>query len=75
MPVSYTHLDVYKRQGLSSEEFISGFPGGKGWALFWREVINAAGAVEKKAAMELDDLTIRGILRVYEFIILSLIHI
>lgn len=65
----FVRLAATFRNGLSSEEFISGFPGGKGWALFWREVINAAGAVEKKAAMELDDLTIRGILRVYEFII------
>lgn len=57
---------------LSSEMFVSGFPGGSGWALFWKEVMNAAGESAKKAVMELDELTIRGAMRVYEFIISQL---
>lgn len=65
----FSRLDATFRNGLSSEEFISGFPGGKGWALFWREVLNAAGIVEKKASMELDDMTVRGVFRVYEYVI------
>ena len=58
---------------LSSEKFTSGYPGGTGWALFWKEVINAAGQKEKKAVMELDEITVRGVMRVYEFIISQLI--
>ena len=57
---------------LSSEVFTSGFPGGTGWALFWKEVLNAAGVKEKKAVMELDEMTVRGVMRVYEFVISQL---
>lgn len=57
---------------LSSEKFVSGFPGGTGWALFWKEVLNADGEKEKKAVMELDELTVRGVMRVYEFVISQL---
>ena len=46
---------------LSSEVFTSGFPGGTGWALFWKEVLNAAGVKEKKAVMELDEMTSVGL--------------
>lgn len=58
---------------LSSEVFTSGFPGGTGWALFWKEVLNAAGVKEKKAVMELDEMTVRGVMRVYEFVISQLL--
>ena len=58
---------------LSSEVFTSGFPGGTGWALFWKEVLNAAGVKEKKAIMELDEMTVRGVMRVYEFVISQLL--
>ena len=57
---------------LSSEVFTSGFPGGTGWALFWKEALNAAGVKEKKAVMELDEMTVRGVMRVYEFVISQL---
>jgi hypothetical protein len=57
---------------LSSPVFTSGFPGGTGWAIFWREFLNAAGVNEKKAAMEIDEITVRGVMRVYEFIISQL---
>ncbi len=35
--------------------------------------MNAAGVTEKKAVMELDDMTIRGVMRVYEFVISQLV--
>lgn len=57
------------KESLSSENFASGFPTGTGWAIQWLERLNAAGVEERKAIMELDELTIRGALRVYEFII------
>ncbi|MCC8095373.1 MAG: hypothetical protein LIP05_08455 [Tannerellaceae bacterium] len=57
------------RDILSSEEFISGFPAGKGWAILWKEVLNAAGMKERKAVMELDEVTVRGVMRIYEMII------
>ena len=54
---------------LSSEEFISGFVGGKGWAIRMKEWENAAGEIEKKSLAEFDDLIVRGSMRVYEFIV------
>ena len=54
---------------LSSEDFISGFLSGKGWAIWLKDFINAAGVTEKLACMELDELTIRKTLKVFEFII------
>ena len=54
---------------LSSEEFISGFIGGKGWAIRMKEWENAAGEIEKKSLAEFDDLIVRGSMRVYEFIV------
>ena len=65
--------NAFFKDTLSSENFISGFPGGSGWALFWKEVMNAAGVTERKAVMELDDVTIRGVMRVYEFVISQLV--
>ena len=65
--------NAFFKDTLSSEKFISGFPGGSGWALFWKDVINSAGVTEKKAVMELDDMTIRGVMRVYEFVISQLV--
>lgn len=54
---------------LSSEEFASGFTSGKGWSIWLKNIINAAGTNEKLACMELDELTIRKTLKVFEFII------
>lgn len=54
---------------LSSEEFISGFLSGKGWAIRMKEFTNAAGAVEKKSVAEFDDIIVRGSMRIYEFIV------
>lgn len=54
---------------LNSPDFLSGFLNGKGWAILIREVMNVAGAKEKKSYAEFDEVTIRGALRVFELII------
>ena len=57
---------------LSSPEFVSAFFGGLGWAIQKKEVVNAAGVVEYKYHLEIDDATIRGTLRVFEQIVSQL---
>lgn len=57
------------RGNLSSKDFVSGFAAGKGWAIMLKKVLNAAGVEEEKSVMELDDLIVRGTLRVLEFVI------
>ena len=61
--------DAEFRGSLSSKEFISGFNTGKGWAIRLRKLLNAAGVEEEKAEMELDNLIVRGTMRVFEFIV------
>ena len=57
------------RGNLSSKDFVSGFMTGKGWAIQMKKFINSAGVEETKAVGELDDLIIRGTLRVFEFVV------
>lgn len=57
------------RGNLSSKDFVSGFTAGKGWAIMLKKILNAAGVEEEKSVMELDDLIVRGTLRVLEFVI------
>lgn len=54
---------------INSPDFVSGFLNGKGWAVLLREVMNVAGAKEKKSYAEFDEITIRGAMRVFELII------
>lgn len=54
---------------LTSEDFVSGFLTGKGWSIFLKEVLNAAGQTEVKSVAEFDEVIVRGALRVYEFIV------
>lgn len=61
------------RGQLSSEDFIPGFIGGKGWAIFKREVLNALGVPETKYTGEFDDIVIRGTLRVFTMVISQLL--
>lgn len=61
------------RGKLSSEDFISGFIGGKGWAIFKREVLNALGVAETKYTAEFDDIVVRGALRVFTMVISQLL--
>lgn len=58
---------------LSSPEFVSAFFGGLGWGIKKEEVVNAAGVVEYKYHLEIDDVTIRNTLRVFETIICQLL--
>lgn len=60
------------RKSLSSDKFISGFPAGTGWTILWQELQNAAGVVQKKSSLEIDDVTVRGAMRIYEMIISQL---
>lgn len=64
------NLFVGNRVG--SPKFISGFPNGLGWDLSPYKRINAAEVEETKWRLELDDLTVRGKLRVYEMVISQL---
>ena len=57
---------------LSSQEFISGFLSGKGWAIQRNIYVNSAGVEETKWSMEIDNLTVRNILRVYELVVSQL---
>lgn len=61
------------RGRLSSEEFASGFVGGKGWAIFGREVLNALGVAEKKYTGEFDEIVVRGALRVFTMVVSQLL--
>lgn len=61
------------RGQLSSEDFISGFIGGKGWAIIKREVLNALGVPEMKYTAEFDDIVVRGALRVFTMVMSQLL--
>lgn len=61
---------VGRRAG--SEVFISGFPNGKGWDLGPYKRFNAAATEETKYRLELDDLVVRGKMRVFEMIVSQL---
>lgn len=65
----YAKKSLMVQGNLSSPNFASGFPAGYGWAITWRDVVNAAGVIAKKTHLEIDDATFRGILRVYEFVL------
>lgn len=61
------------RGQLSSEDFISGFIGGKGWAITKQIIQNALGIDETKYTAEFDNLVIRGALRVFSMVISQLL--
>lgn len=58
---------------LSSPDFVSGFLTGKGWRLKNEPVENAAGILENKYNLELDNLIVRGTMRIFEMIISQLL--
>lgn len=58
---------------LSSPEFVSAFFGGQGWCIKKKEVKNAAGEIEIKYYLEIDEITVRNTLRVFEMIISQLL--
>ena len=65
-----SNLIVGNRNG--SPMFISGFPNGMGWDLSPYMRTNAAGSEEKKWRLEIDDINVRGKMRVYEFVVSQL---
>ena len=58
---------------LGSPDFISGFLGGKGWRLTNRPITNAAGVQENQYNLELDNLIVRGTMRIFEMIVSQLL--
>lgn len=58
---------------LSSPDFVAGFLTGKGWRLKNEPVENAAGILEYKYNLELDNLIVRGSMRIFEMVISQLL--
>lgn len=58
---------------LGSPAFVSGFLDGKGWRLKNEPITNAAGVQENKYNLELDNLVVRGTMRVFEMIVSQLL--
>lgn len=58
---------------LSSPDFVAGFLTGKGWRLKNEPIENAAGVLESKYNLELDNLIVRGSMRIFEMIISQLL--
>ena len=58
---------------LSSPDFVAGFLTGKGWRLKNEPVENAAGVLENKYNLELDNLIVRGTMRIFEMVISQLL--
>ena len=65
--------DAVFRNRASSLDFISGFVGGTGWGITKEQIENALGVLETKYHLEIDKLTVRGQMRVYEMIISQLL--
>lgn len=61
-------LAIFKT-ALSSPTFSSGFLGGYGWQLWMREVPNILDELVQKSHLEIDDLTVRGTMNVYELVV------
>lgn len=68
---SIRHNIIIGNRG-GSPKFISGFPNGIGWDLAPYQRINAADVAETKWRLEIDDINVRGQMRVYEFVISQL---
>lgn len=58
---------------IGSPTFVSGFLDGKGWRLKNEPITNAAGVQENKYNLELDNLVVRGTMRVFEMIVSQLL--
>ena len=64
--------DIFLGNRIGSDTFVSGFPNGYGWEITPYQRTNAAGTTETKYRLEIDDINVRGKLRVYEFVISQL---
>ena len=58
---------------LASKVYVSGFAGGKGWAIKNTPTQNVTGQLENRWTGEFDNLIVRGSLKVYEMIISQLL--
>lgn len=58
---------------LMSDDFTSGFIGGKGWAIMKERVMNALGVTENKYTGEFDNLIVRGALRIFTLVVSQLL--
>lgn len=58
---------------LSSPDFVSGFLDGRGWRIADIPTTNAAGETEHKITAELDNIIVRGTLRIFEMVISQLL--
>lgn len=58
---------------LSSPDFVAGFISGKGWRLKNEPVENAAGVLENRYNLEIDNLIVRGSMRIFEMIVSQLL--
>ena len=58
---------------LSSPDFVAGFITGKGWRLKNEPVENAAGFLENRYNLEIDNLIVRGSMRIFEMIVSQLL--
>lgn len=65
--------DLFIGNRLGSPTFASGFPNGWGWDLSPYKRFNAANTEETKWRLELDDLIVRGKMRVFEMAISQLL--
>ena len=69
---SWFRGNVLFKKRVGSHTFISGFPNGFGWGIAPYKRVNSAGVEEQKFRLEIDDINVRGSLRVYEFIVSQL---
>lgn len=69
---SWFRGNVLFKKRVGSHTFISGFPNGFGWDIAPYKRVNSAGVEEQKFRLEIDDINVRGSLRVYEFIVSQL---
>lgn len=58
---------------IGSPDFVSGFLDGKGWRLANNPTTNAAGVQENKYNLELDNLIVRGTMRIFEMVVSQLL--
>ena len=64
--------DIFLGNRLGSDTFVSGFPNGYGWEITPYKRLNAAEVEETKYRLEIDDIIVRGKLKVFEMVISQL---
>lgn len=58
---------------VSSEEFVSGMTGGKGWAIQEKKRKNVAGEEERYSLAEVDELVVRRSMKIFELVVSQLL--